>query len=154
MDESGVRQQLGYSELPEGHLVYTACPSRLDQLRDEIMRFVTGTGNGPLNPFNALPYEHFEGGVHGRSRTLDFCCRLIDGCDELWLFGVSEGTLLELEYAVSKGLPVRVFVRAFDPQWREFTNVLRSRFPRGANFLLTQPDSMASADAALHPLPS
>lgn len=42
-------------------LVYCASPSRLVHRVKDIMDFVTDQGYAPLHPFQALPYERFEG---------------------------------------------------------------------------------------------
>lgn len=79
---------------------------------------------GPLHPFNALPYEYFEGGKIDREKTMEVCCRLIDACDEFWMFGVSEGTLIEATYFFEKGYdetkPIKVLVDEFDQEWRDY----------------------------------
>lgn len=84
-------------------LVYAACPSRLAHKTDAILEFVVHHGQAPLHPFQAFPYDLFEGGKPGRERTLEWCCRLIDVCDELWLFGISDGTLFEVNYLIARG---------------------------------------------------
>jgi hypothetical protein len=99
-------------------LVYTACPSRLADRTGEILTFVAGQGQAPLHPFQALPYKFFEGGLPGRERTLNWCCRLVDICDEFWLFGLSDGTKFELEYLIQQGRiqSFRDFSNLFDPE--------------------------------------
>lgn len=84
-------------------LVYAACPSRLAHKSNAILKFVANHGHAPLHPFQAFPYDLFEGGKPGRERTLEWCCRLIDICDELWLFGISDGTLFEVNYFIARG---------------------------------------------------
>lgn len=83
-------------------LVYASCPARMGDKKKEIMDFIAFQGKGGLHPFNAFPYEYFEGGVIGRKDTIQMCCRLIDICDQFWLFGISEGTLTETEYYFQK----------------------------------------------------
>jgi hypothetical protein len=84
-------------------LVYVACPSRLMGRMDEFQEVVVRYGHAPLNPFAAFPYPLFEGGRPGRDQTLEWCCRLIDISDKVWLFGVSAGTLFEIRYLLGKG---------------------------------------------------
>jgi hypothetical protein len=84
-------------------LVYAACPSRMADQTQTILEFIASRGHAPLHPFQALPYAFFEGGLPGREKTLEWCCRLIDICDEFWLFGLSDGTLFELRYLLGKG---------------------------------------------------
>ena len=63
-------------------LVYCATPARLKAKQKEIMDFVTTQGYGPFHPFQAFEYERFEGGHLGRKKTLEFCKRAIEICDE------------------------------------------------------------------------
>ena len=109
-------------------LIYCAMPARMKDKMTEIMDFVTAKGYGPLHPFQALPYERFEGGPLGRQRTMDICCKLIDTCDEFWMFGVSQGTLIEVVHTQkSPNKPVELHFE-FDPQWREFYAKLGGQF--------------------------
>ncbi len=108
-------------------LIYAACPSRLAGLTDEIFSFVADTGNACLHPFAAMPFQFFEGSpTVGRERTLDWCCRLINASDEFWIFGISAGTLLELEYAMGCKMRIRNVARRFDPQFE----LEKARFAR------------------------
>ena len=118
----------------KGNLDYASCPSRLSSKKEEIMKFVSSFGKGCLHPFNALPYEYFEGGVIGREKSLELCCRLIDICDEFWLFGISEGTLIETEYLFqknsqfSKTTPIRLYIKEFDPEWQQYYSIYKDKF--------------------------
>ncbi len=106
-------------------LVYCATPSRISNTRKEIMDYVTSQGLGPFHPFQAFEYERFEGGPIGRERTMDFCRRAVDICDEFWLFGVSQGTLMELVYALSISKPIKLHLN-FDPDWENHYKTLGS----------------------------
>jgi len=105
-------------------LVYCATPSRMTRNKKKIMDFVTARGCAPFHPFQAFEYKRFEGGPVGRDKTMEFCCRAIDICDEFWMFGISEGTLKELchvlkQNSVSKNpKPIRLFLNEFDKNWR------------------------------------
>jgi hypothetical protein len=46
-----------------------------------------------------------------REEILQVCFRLIDICDEVWIYGDSEGCRMELEYARSIGKVVRMYGR-------------------------------------------
>ncbi len=61
-----------------------------------------------------------RGGVVGRERTMEFCRRTIDICDEFWMFGVSRGTLEEVAHALGRGKKVKLFLDEFDPDWRRY----------------------------------
>ena len=101
-------------------LVYCATPSRLSYKMNDIMNFVSDQGKGPFHPFQAFPYERFEGGIIGREKSMEFCRRAIGICDEIYLFGVSEGTLDDLLEGRKQKKPVSEFVEKFDPEWRRY----------------------------------
>lgn len=115
-------------------LIYASCPARMGDQKEEIMDFIASEGKGALHPFNALPYQYFEGGVIGRDKSLKYCCRLIDICDEFWLFGLSEGTLIETEYhfrrnsRLSLPQPRRILVKQWDREWETYRKLYMPRF--------------------------
>ena len=109
-------------------LIYCATPSRLANKKKEIMDFVTRKGLGPFHPFQAFEYERFEGGPIGREQTMKFCCRAIDICDEFWLFGISQGTLTELNYALKRGRAVNLILNEFDKDWQKEYETLKDKF--------------------------
>jgi len=111
-------------------LVYCATPARLSAKKKEIMDFVTRQGLGPFHPFQAFELERFEAGPVGRQKTMEFCCRAIDICDEFWMFGISPGTLTELCHTLEKNpaKPIRLFLDEFDPEWREEYAKLKDGF--------------------------
>jgi hypothetical protein len=101
-------------------LIYCATPSRLAVKTGDIMGFVAEQGHAPLHPFQALPYEMFEGNPKiGRSKSMEWCLKLMGICDEVWLFGISEGTLKEIAYAAKIHKPLRIELDKFDPEWRK-----------------------------------
>lgn len=113
-------------------LIYCATPSRIAHNRQQIMDFVTQQGYAPLHPFQAFPYERFEGDpVIGRQRSMEWCLRLVDISDQLWVFGISRGTLQELTHALTIGKPFRSFFREFDPTFSEHVEQFRAIY-RGA----------------------
>lgn len=113
-------------------LVYCASPARMGDQKKQILDYVVAQGKAPLHPFNALPHEYFEGGKVSRQDTLEICCRLIDVCDEFWLFGISEGTLIEYRYVLStthaNTKPVKLLFRQFDPEWQQRLEEFRDQF--------------------------
>jgi hypothetical protein len=108
-------------------LVYCAQPGRLSNRKREVMNFVLEQGYAPLHPFQAFPYDLFEGGKIGREKTMELCQRLIEAADEFWLFGVSEGTLQDLTYALKIKKHVRVFLD-FDPEWEVYYKKLKEKY--------------------------
>ena len=92
------------------------------------MDFVTGQGLSPFHPFQAFEYKRFEGGPIGREKTMEFCLRAINICDEFWLFGISDGTLSELCYALEKNKPIRLFLEEFDKDWKKEYQKIKDKF--------------------------
>lgn len=106
-------------------IVYAASPTRFVKRKEEIMLYVSKFDRACLHPFHALPFQYFEGGGISREMTIAFCCKLVDMCDEFWLFGISDGTLLETAYFLERNeqlttkKPIKVLVNEFDPHWKE-----------------------------------
>ncbi len=106
-------------------LIYCATPSRLVHKINEIMDFVTNEGNAPLHPFQAFPYERFEGNPNvGRKESMEYCLRLVNISDKVYLFGVSEGTLDEISHALEIKKPITLHLD-FDSEWNKFYKKLR-----------------------------
>ena len=97
-------------------LIYCATPSRLNYKMKEIMDFVTNEGNAPFHPFQAFPYERFEGGPIGREKTMEFCRKAISICDKVYLFGISKGALDDVKEGKKLKKPIKEFVELFDPE--------------------------------------
>lgn len=115
--------------MPE--LIYCATPARLMQenagIVYTIMNYVLEQGRAPFHPFQAFPYELFKGNpLVGREQTLQLCERAIKICDGVWIFGVSDGTLREAQYArkMAKHMELKL---QFDRHWEKFYAELRSR---------------------------
>ena len=110
-------------------LIYCATPSKLVHKIDEIMDFVTNKGYAPLHPFQAFPYERFEGNkLIGRQKSMEWCLRLVDISDEFWLFGISKGTLEELNYTLKNNKPIKLHMNNFDLDWEKFYRELCSQY--------------------------
>lgn len=114
-------------------LIYCATPSRLSHKTVEIMNFVTYRGCAPLHPFQALPYERFEGNpIIGRAKSMEWCLKLIEISDEFWMFGVSSETLEEVVYAKKIVKPVRLFLD-FDFEWKKYYQELKDKYENPLN---------------------
>jgi len=113
-------------------LIYCASPGKLADKKEEIMDFVAQQGCAPFHPFQAFEYQRFEGGPVGRGKTMQFCCKAIDICDEFWLFGISEGTLTELNYVLNnqsnKQKKVKLFLNEFHKDWQEDYRKIKDKF--------------------------
>jgi hypothetical protein len=122
-------------------LVFASTPSRMVDRTDEIMRFVSEQGKACLHPFNAMPFEYYEGGALGRDKTLDVCHRLIAACDELWLFGISDGTMFEVEEFLARKPDsdalqrFRSYVTEYDDEWQHYFAMYAETYPAAAEFL-------------------
>ena len=118
-------------------LIYCATPSRLVSKIIEIIDYVTNQGLAPLHPFQALPYERFEGNPHvGREKSMEYCRRLVEVCDEFWMFGISNGTLEELVHALKLGKTIRLNFEGFDIEWKKYYTELGPTYGNPLDALL------------------
>ena len=72
---------------------------------DSICRDLAGKGVLPISPLHLFGFMDND---LQREEIMRVCFRLIDICDEVWVYGDSEGCRMELEYAPSIGKVVRV----------------------------------------------
>ena len=63
---------------------------------------------GDLLPISPLHLFSFMKEDSNREEILRVCFRLINICDEVWIYGDSEGCRREAQYAKSVGKPVRM----------------------------------------------
>jgi len=59
----------------------------------------------PISPLHLFSFMEDD---DNREEILRVCFRLIDICDEVWIYGDSEGCRREAQYAKSVGKPVRM----------------------------------------------
>ncbi len=116
-------------------LWYVSQPSSLagvghEAYRETVLRDLISQGYDVIHPFNAMPYEHFEGNrAVGREKALVYCCQLIDACKgQVLVTGLSPGVLTEVAYAVEKygSDTIRVFSN-YDPDFYELLAAFRDR---------------------------
>lgn len=76
---------------------------------DKICRDIISKNNDilPISPLHLFSYLDDEKGK--RESIVQVCYRLIDICDEVWVYGESEGCRLETSYAKSKGKTIKLF---------------------------------------------
>lgn len=144
-----MRQNEDRGEEERKKLIYCATPSRIAGNKTAIMNLVTSKGHGPFHPFQAFEYERFEGGPIGRIATIEMCLRAVDLCDGFWMFGISQGTLIELRRALSQRKSINLFIKEFDPEWQTALRNFSSVFPREIRYLskaMNQPVEMRSPD--------
>lgn len=119
-------------------LIDCATPSRLNHRINDIMDFVTNQEYAPLHPFQAFPYERFEGNPKiGRAKSIEWCLRLINISDEVWMFGVSNGTLEEITHAIKNNKPVYLKFDSFDSEWEKFYKELGYKYGNPLDKLLS-----------------
>ncbi|HLC86782.1 MAG TPA: hypothetical protein VJH65_00695 [Candidatus Nanoarchaeia archaeon] len=67
---------------------------------------------------------------------MEYCLRLIDISDEFWMFGVSNGTLEEVAYAVKTAKPIHLRFNGFDPEWKKFYEELGPKYNNPIDYLI------------------
>jgi len=85
-----------YKDDPTGNkkMVDTICRGLAE--KDEIL---------PISPLHLFSFMEND---DKREEILQVCFRLIDICDEVWVYGDSEGCRREAKYAKSVGKPVKM----------------------------------------------
>ncbi len=58
---------------------------------------------GEILPVSPLHLFSFMENDDKREEIVNLCCELIDICDEVWVYGESQGCKTEVEYALSIG---------------------------------------------------
>ena len=95
------------------------------------MDYVESKNNAAFNPFIAFPIERFELGKAGREATMEYCKRAVEICDEFWIFGVSKGTIEEMNHAITIKKPVKT-IKEFDEEWE----LEKSNFKETSSFYI------------------
>ena len=111
-----------------GELLYCATPSKIAHKTKKIIEEVSKKGYAPFHPFQAFPYEYFEGNPNiGRDKAMEYCLRGVEMCDIFGLFGISKGTsLIELPYALELKKPI-IICKEFDEKWEEYLKELTTK---------------------------
>jgi hypothetical protein len=87
--------------------IYCATPTKMEKKTDKIMEYVILEGFIPIHPFKVFPLKLFEyGKIFTRDEVMEECLRLVDCCNEVWVFGFSEGVNLEINHANRRHIPV------------------------------------------------
>jgi hypothetical protein len=112
-------------------LTYCALPSRLYHLTEQTYNFVLENKHAPLHPFKAFEQGQAFGdnGIFGRERVIEFALRMVGICDQLYLFGISDGTLQETRKALDLNIPVKLHIERFDLDWRRYYHELKPKYP-------------------------
>lgn len=85
-------------------------------------RFAVDKGAVPLAPH--LLYPQFLSEEKERSLALTFGLRLLDRCDEMWVFGIpSPGMKAEITRARNKRIPIRFFRETITPRGTNVSEV-------------------------------
>ncbi len=62
--------------------------------------------------------------------------RLINISDEVWMFGVSDGTLEEITHTIKNNKPVYLKFDGFDSEWGKFYKELGKKYDNPLEILL------------------
>ena len=104
------------------------------------MDFVTDKGLAPLHPFQAFPFERYEGNPKiGRADTMNYCMKAISLADEFWVFGVSDGVLQEVVEALRLGKPIQLHLKDWKPgdsEWQKYYKKLGPKYNNPLNNFL------------------
>ena len=110
-------------------LTYCALPSRLRHLTQQTYDFVIAKGHAPLHPFITFPEKDFaDKSTFGREQSLRFALQLVGASSQLYIFGISEGTIIEANRAYAQSKPIDIFVNEFDSDWKKYYPEMRKRF--------------------------
>jgi hypothetical protein len=99
-------------------IIYAATPFRIENLKDRICDFIQEKGHFPLHPFNTLPMSRYNYDNFTREEIMKVCYGLVNISNELWIFGIGNGSLDEFAKAREINLPTKSFVKQFDPLWK------------------------------------
>jgi len=89
-------------------IIYTAISKKMFYHRFSISKYVLNNGGAPLNPF--MNFDYFMGEGIERDKVREANNRIVEMCDELWVFGdISNGVVAEIQIANQKNKPVRYF---------------------------------------------
>jgi len=83
---------------------YKDDPERNKKRVDNICRELAEKGD--ILPISPLHLFSFMEDDDSREEILQVCFRLIDICDEVWVYGDSDGCRKERDYAISRGKKV------------------------------------------------
>lgn len=102
-------------------LIYTAQSKQDFYCRDAICQFVFERGGIPLNPFRM--FDYFLGDRVPRALVREGNRRILETCDEVWVFGenLADGVLVEIAQARMARITVRYF--SISPQVDEIRAV-------------------------------
>ena len=76
-------------------------------------RYIVERGHIPFAPHLLFPQFMDDNDESERQKSLLFGQKMLDKCDEMWVFGesVSEGMYAEIKYAREKGYKIRWFAQ-------------------------------------------
>ncbi|MGH8425789.1 MAG: hypothetical protein ACRER3_26075 [Pseudomonas fluorescens] len=95
--------------MTDARLIYTAQSKHYFYCRDAVCEFVFQQGAVPLNPFRA--FDYFLSDRVDRAAVRDGNRRILEACDEVWIFGntLADGVLIEIAQAKRNNKPIRYF---------------------------------------------
>lgn len=87
---------------------YSGSPTENILKADKICKYWARQGVIPISPLHLFSFYEND---NDRDKIMEFCYRLIDSCDIVFIYGDSEGCNLERKYAEEIGKPVEIFFR-------------------------------------------
>ena len=75
----------------------------VEKICDYIVKYEKGIL--PISPLHLFSFFDEEKG-HYRESIMEMCFRMIDNCDEVWVYGQSSGCQREKRYAKNHGIKV------------------------------------------------
>ncbi len=89
-------------------IVFTSHSSRNSHHSIMICKYVFEKGHIPINLFNL--YGYFLHGLVDRKKIFHANNKILEKCDEVWVFGeITEGVKLEIELARKGNIPIKFF---------------------------------------------
>lgn len=85
---------------------YSASPEKNKKRVEKACKYWIKKGVVPISPLHLFSFYEND---KEREKIMEFCYRLIDNVDVVFVYGDSEGCRLEREYAESIGKPVMMF---------------------------------------------
>ena len=83
-------------------LPYSYNPVEARKRVDKIVKEVYAQGYLPISPVHLFDWLDDDGDC--REHLLNACADLLKQCDEIWVYGISDGVLFELEKAKEYGI--------------------------------------------------
>ena len=88
---------------------YANNPTENKKKVDKICKYLIKHDIVPISPLHLFSFYDEDA---DREYIMKACFHMIDMCDEVWIYGDSEGCMEEMNYALSKGKKVVLMYKA------------------------------------------